>query len=80
MFVSVNTGSSVITGLQQNSPNGTTLVLSWDPPANPNGNIQSYSVIITNLKDGSAVRQEMVTMNVTSILVANLGKILIYSL
>ena len=50
--------SSAITNLQAESTDDTTLVISWEPPATPNGNILSYSVSIINLKDGSAVRQE----------------------
>jgi hypothetical protein len=51
---------SVVHDLQASSFNGTTVIVSWEPPNTPNGNILSYSVGIINLKDGSAVRHEMV--------------------
>ena len=54
-FVAV---SSAVTNLLVESTDDTTLVISWEPPATPNGNILSYSVSIVNLKDDSAVRQE----------------------
>ena len=50
--------SSEVTELQAESIDDTTLVISWEPPATPNGNITSYSVSMINLRDGSAVRQE----------------------
>ena len=51
-----------------------TLVISWEPPATPNGNITSYSVSIINLKDGSAVRQEFISVELTNVMAGNLGK------
>ena len=49
---------SAVTNLLVEFTDDTTLVISWGPPATPNGNILSYSVSIINLKDGNAVRQE----------------------
>ena len=49
--------SSAVTHLLVESTDDTTLVISWEPPATPNGNNLSYSVSIVNLKDGSTVRQ-----------------------
>jgi hypothetical protein len=49
--------SSEVVNLQSESTNDTTLVISWEPPASPNGYILNYSVIIINLADGSTVRQ-----------------------
>ena len=67
----MHAGPSVVTGLQSRSANDTTLSISWEPPANPNGVILSYNVSIINLSDGSTVRQE--TTLSTDILQANLG-------
>ena len=53
--------SSAVTDLQINSMNGTDLIISWEPPASPNGVILSYSLSITDLRDGSRVRQENIT-------------------
>ena len=50
--------SSEVSDLQLDSLNDTTLLISWGEPASPNGNILSYSINITNLKDGSTVRSE----------------------
>ena len=68
-------GSSEVTTLQAESTSDTTLVISWEPPATPNGNILSYSVSIVNLKDGSAVRQE--NIETTTITQSELGKLII---
>ena len=66
--------SSAVTNLIVDSMgNNATLVISWELPATPNGNITSYSVSIINLKDGSAVRQEnTITTTITQ---TNLGNI-----
>ena len=70
MYFSV---SSAVTNLQAESTDGTTLVISWEPPATPNGNIISYSVSIINLKDGSAVRQENTPTETLVLKETNLG-------
>ena len=62
--------------LQSESANNTTLVISWEPPAIPNGNITNYSVSIINLKDGSAVRQDNVPVEIDNLTETNLGKYL----
>ena len=62
--------SSALTNLLAESTDDITLVISWEPPATPNGNI-TYSVSIINLKDGSAVRQENTIS--TTIALTNLG-------
>ena len=65
-------GSSEVTNFfQVQSTDDTTLVISWEPPATPNGNITSYSVNITNLRDGSTVEHDIETVNITQ---TNLGK------
>ena len=64
--------SSEVINLQTVSTNDDTLVISWEPPATPNGNILSYSVSIINLKDGTTVRQENTIS--TTITQTNLGK------
>ena len=61
-----------MTDLQASSPNETTLVTSWGPPADSNGDILSYSVSITNIGDNSIVVQEMV--NTQRFLKTDLGK------
>ena len=63
------TGSSGVTGLERRTVNDTTLVISWEPPAN--GRILSYSVSIINLSDGSILRQEN-TVSI-SVIQADLG-------
>ena len=67
-------GSSEVTNFQVQSTNDTTLVISWEPPATPNGNITSYSVSIINLKDGSAVRQGNALLEINNLTETNLGK------
>ena len=67
----MHAGSREVQNLRKNSPNDTTLIISWEPPANPNGDILSYSVSIINLSDGSTVRDEETTS--TSITQTDLG-------
>ena len=66
--------SSEVTELQAESTDDSTLVISWEPPATPNGNILSYSVSIINLKDGSAVRLENIPVEIDNLTETNLGK------
>ena len=59
-------GSSEVTNfVQVQSTDDTTLVISWEPPVTPNGNITSYSVNITNLRDRNTVRRNIETVNIT---------------
>ena len=44
--------------LEQNFSSDTTLLISWGEPASPNGNILSYSITITDLRDDNIVRSE----------------------
>ena len=51
-------GSSVVTDVRANSPDNASLSISWAPPSSPNGEILSYFISITDLSDGSTVRQD----------------------
>ena len=66
--------SSTVTNLLAESTDDTFLAISWEPPATPNGNITSYSVRIINLKDGSAVKQEFISVELANVMAGNLGK------
>ena len=44
--------------VQKSSASNTTLVLSWEPPASPNGVILNYLVRIINLGNGRIVSEE----------------------
>ena len=50
--MSYSTESSAIRSLTSNLPDGSTLVLNWQPPDSPNGDILSYTVKITRHSDG----------------------------
>ena len=63
-----------MTNLQAESANNTTLVISWGPPATPNGSILNYFVSIINLKNGSAVRQGNIPVEIDNLTETNLGK------
>ena len=68
------TVSSAVANLVADSMgNDDTLVISWGPPVTPNGAITSYSISIINLKDGSAVRQENVSIETLSVTETGLG-------
>ena len=51
-------GSGPVSELELNSINDTTLLISWGEPVSPNGNILSYSITITDLRDDSNIRRE----------------------
>ena len=51
--------SGPVIDLQTNSPDNSTLVISWRSPTTPNGNIISYIVRIDNLRDGTTLRYIM---------------------
>ena len=51
--------SGPLNDLRANSPDNSTLVISWKPPNTPNGNIISYTVRIENLRDGTILRNIM---------------------
>ena len=62
--------------VQTESPDDSTLIISWSPPVETNGVILSYSIIIINLKDDSTVRNEMIPADVNNIVERSLGLIL----
>ena len=67
--------------LEQNFSSDTTLLISWGEPVSPNGNILSYSITITDLRDDSTVRSEnRGTEESTSFMLTNLGKLFITSI
>ena len=51
--------SGPVSDLQTNSPDDSTLVISWRPPTTPNGEIISYTVRIENLTDETTLRYIM---------------------
>ena len=58
-----------------NSTSDTTLLISWGEPVSPNGNILSYSITITDLRDDSTVRSEnRVAEESTSFMESGLGR------
>ena len=69
-------GSSEVTGLERKTFNDSTLVVSWEPPANLSGYILQYSVSIINLSDGSILSQKN-TISV-SVVQADLGRYALY--
>ena len=62
-----------MSSLEVNSVNDTTLLISWGEPVSPNGNILSYSITITDLRDESTIRSEAINNN-TDYVEINLGK------
>ena len=50
--------SGPVSELELNTTSDTTLLISWGEPVSPNGNILSYSITITDLRDDSTVRSE----------------------
>ena len=50
--------SGPVSELELNSTSDTTLLISWGEPVSPNGNILSYSITITDLRDDSNIRRE----------------------
>jgi hypothetical protein len=63
--------SGAVSNLQTSNPDDSTLVFTWEPPANPNGVILNYSISIINIRDSGVVRQDS-TVN-TNITQATLG-------
>ena len=66
--------------LQTNSPDNSTLVISWRPPITPNGNIISYTVTIENLRDGTTLRDIVDPSAATTSLTENSLGTLMYKL
>ena len=63
--------SGPVTDLQTNSPDNSTLVISWRPPTTPKGNIISYTVRVDNLRDGTTLRYIVDPSPVTTRLTEN---------
>ena len=76
------TESGPVSALELNSTSDTTLLISWGEPVSPNGNILSYSITITDLRDDSTVRSEnRGAEETTSFMETNLGEhILCYNI
>ena len=70
--------SGPVSDLQTNSPDNSTLVISWRPPTTPNGNIVSYTVSIENLRNGTTLRDIADLDPVTTSLTENGLGIIIY--
>ena len=68
--------SGAVIDLKTNSPDNSTLVISWRPPTTPNGNIISYTVKINNLRDETL--RDIADLNVvtTSLTEYGLGTIM----
>ena len=72
--------SGPVSDLQTNSPDNSTLVISWRPPTTPNGNIISYTVRIENLRDGTTLRDIMDhSAAMTNLTENDLGTTLLYN-
>ena len=54
--IKISAVSGPVRDLQTNSPDNSTLVISWRPPTTPNGNILSYTVTVENLRDGTTLK------------------------
>ena len=66
--------SGPVSVLELHYVNDTTLLISWGEPVSPNGNILSYSITITDLRDDSTVRSENSGIEeMTSFMGTNLG-------
>ena len=66
--------SGPVSELELNTTSDTTLLISWGEPVRHNGNILSYSITITDLRDDSTVRSENRAVGETnSFIETNLG-------
>ena len=74
MYLNSAIDSGLVSELELNSVNDTTLLISWGEPVIPNGNILSYSITITDLRDDSIVRRA--TEESTSFMATNLGELI----
>ena len=57
--------SGPVSDLQTNSPDNSTLVISWRPPTIPNGEIISYTIRIENLRDGTTMNHNATMTSLT---------------
>lgn len=74
---SVGRVSSPVTEFGVIPSTNTTLVIIWQPPATPNGAILSYSISITNLKDGVAQEDNEIAAEQYNFTALDLGTMLI---
>ncbi len=70
--------SSAITSLTSDSPDGSTLILNWQPPNSPNGDILNYTVRITRHSDGVRISEENVM--ITTFTATSLSELDLYIL
>ncbi|XP_030646296.1 phosphatidylinositol phosphatase PTPRQ [Chanos chanos] len=68
---------SSVQGVSYQNISSTSILVSWDPPLNPNGKITHYTVYILNLHDNTATQQ--ITNN-TDILLTGLDKYTTYKI
>ncbi len=59
-YLYVLVDSSAITSLTSHSPDGSTLILNWQPPDSPNGDILNYTVRVTRYSDGVRISEQNV--------------------
>ena len=57
-MVPVDIVSSRVSDIRSSNPSDTTLLISWDIPAIPNGMIMNYSINISNLANGEIVTRD----------------------
>ena len=57
--------SGPVSDLQTNSPDNSTLVISWRPPTIPNGEIIGYTIRIENLRDGTTMNHNTAMTSLT---------------
>ncbi len=60
-YLYVLVDSIAITSLTSDSPDGSTLILNWQPPDSPNGDILNYIVRITQHSDGVRISEQNVS-------------------
>ncbi len=77
------TESSAVTSLTSDSPDGSTLVLNWQPPDLPNGDILNYKVKITRHSDGARISEQNVmitTFTATNLRESDINIILVLTI
>ena len=67
--------SGVVSELELNATSNTTLLISWGEPVSPNGDILSYSINVTDLRnvDNSVRSENRGAEESTSFMVTGLG-------
>ena len=74
MCNSVILESSEVLNLKSNSLNDSSLLISWNPPAVPNGIILGYTILIINLVDKRTLLKVNTTADATAIFESGLSK------